>query len=77
VIASRIGGLTEAVVDGETGLLVENTPESIAAAITRLVRDPALAARLGAAGRVRAAQRFSTGAMVRDTLAVYHRVLAC
>jgi phosphatidyl-myo-inositol dimannoside synthase len=52
VIASRSGGLPEAVREGETGLLVEpDDPAAVAAATIRLLGDRALAARLGAAGR--------------------------
>lgn len=52
VIATRSGGLPEAVRDGETGLLVEpDDPAAVAAAAIRLLGDRALAARLGAAGR--------------------------
>jgi glycosyltransferase involved in cell wall biosynthesis len=77
VIASRIGGLTEIIEDGETGLLVENTAEAIAGAIERVLGDPALRARLAAAARQCAIERFSVDRMVRETLAVYHRVLPC
>lgn len=58
VIGGAAGGTPEAVRDGETGLLVDGTdPHAIAAAVTRLLDDPALAARLAAAGRAAAAQR--------------------
>lgn len=51
VIAIREGGFRETVVDGETGLLSEPDAPSLAAAITRLARDPALTERLGRQGR--------------------------
>jgi phosphatidyl-myo-inositol dimannoside synthase len=55
VIAHDIGGVPEAVVDGETGLLVAPGDQAaLTAAFARLIADPALRARLGAAGRVRA-----------------------
>jgi glycosyltransferase involved in cell wall biosynthesis len=60
VIASRAGGLTEVVVDGETGLLIE--PEDVAAAgdaLVRLAADVGLRVRLGAAGRAHAERAFS------------------
>ncbi len=48
-------GAEEAIVDGETGLLVpQGQPEAAAGAIVRLLRDPEAAARMGAAGRERA-----------------------
>jgi hypothetical protein len=77
VIASRIGGLPEAVEDGVTGLLTENDPAAVAAAISRVLRDPALGAAMGAAGRARVQQRFTIEAMVRGTTAVYEKVSAC
>lgn len=45
------GGLTEFVVDGETGLIVEPNAHALARAIDRLVRDPARASQLGEAAR--------------------------
>ena len=52
VVAARVGGLPETVRHEETGLLVEpKDPRALAAALLRLVDDPALAARLGDAGR--------------------------
>jgi phosphatidylinositol alpha-1,6-mannosyltransferase len=58
VVAGRAAGAQEAVVDGETGILVE--PEdhvAVAEVIASLLVDPELAVRLGAAGRVRAEAR--------------------
>jgi phosphatidylinositol alpha-1,6-mannosyltransferase len=56
VVAGDVGGALDAVLDGETGLLVDpNDPLAVAEAITRLLSDPELAGRLGAAGRERAA----------------------
>lgn len=77
VVASRVGGLPEAVEDGVTGLLTENDPRLIAAAISRILDNPALAEEMGAAGRRRIAERFTIEAMVRGTLAAYERVLHC
>jgi colanic acid/amylovoran biosynthesis glycosyltransferase len=60
VLASRAGGLTEVVRDGETGVLVE--PEDVDAAADALVtlaHDPALRARMGAAGRAHVQRSFS------------------
>jgi len=77
VLATRVGGLGEAVVDGETGLLVppEDVP-ALASALGRLVREPALRARLGAAGPARVAAGFAAGEMVRAYEALYREVLA-
>ncbi|MBA4135721.1 MAG: glycosyltransferase family 1 protein [Opitutus sp.] len=55
VVAHAIGGVPEAVLDGETGLLVPpEDPAALAAAFARLIGDPELRQRLGAAGRARA-----------------------
>lgn len=55
VVASDIPGYREVVTDGVEGLLVPaRDPEALAAGLVRVLRDPQLAARLGAAGRERA-----------------------
>lgn len=52
VVAHRIGGVPEAVVDGETGLLVSpHEPAQLTAAFRLLLDNPGLRQRLGAAGR--------------------------
>ncbi|HLK47267.1 MAG TPA: glycosyltransferase family 4 protein [Bryobacteraceae bacterium] len=71
VIASQVGGLREIVQHERTGLLTENSEDSIASAIERLRRDRALAQRLAAEARSMVEQRFSIDRMVTDTLAVY------
>jgi len=54
VIAGRSGGVVDAVIDGETGIIVEpEDPDGLAAAMIRILTDEALAERLGAAGRKR------------------------
>jgi glycosyltransferase involved in cell wall biosynthesis len=75
VIASNTGGLPEIVRHGETGLLVENTPESAAAAIRELITKPELAAGLGRAGSQAVAERFTVERMVRRTIEVYRKTL--
>lgn len=52
VIASRVGGLPEVVLDGKTGFLVPpGDIDALAAAISRLLNDPVLRAQMGRAGR--------------------------
>lgn len=75
VIASRVGGLPEVVRDGETGLLVENEPGAIAAAIERLLADAALAARLGAAARRQVEENYTLPLLAGRTMAAYRKVL--
>lgn len=77
VVASRRGGLPEIIEHEHTGLLTENAPQAVAAAITRLHSDPALRQRLGQQARRRVLERFTDAHMVQATLAVYHKVLAC
>lgn len=75
VVASRIGGIPEIVIDGETGLLVEpGNPDALAGAIRRLLADRELAARMGAAGQRRAAL-YATSAVVPKIEAVYEEVI--
>jgi glycosyltransferase involved in cell wall biosynthesis len=72
VVATRTGGIPEAVVDGETGLLVPPQDESaLAAAIERLIRDPELRQRYGRAGRARVEREFGIEQLVRGTARAY------
>ncbi|HWI61032.1 MAG TPA: glycosyltransferase family 4 protein [Symbiobacteriaceae bacterium] len=76
VVATRVGGVPEVVVDGETGLLVPpEDPGALAAAARRLLSDPALAARMGEAGRRRAQVVFSAGRMAELTAALYEELI--
>jgi glycosyltransferase involved in cell wall biosynthesis len=75
VIASNIGGLPEVVRDRETGLLVENRPEAIAAAIRELRANPDYARGLAARARRAVLERFTVEHMVRRTMEVYRQVL--
>lgn len=54
VVAGRSGGVVDAVIDGETGLIVEpGQPEAVADAVISLLADPELARRLGENGKRR------------------------
>jgi colanic acid/amylovoran biosynthesis glycosyltransferase len=58
-LGSRIGGIPEGVVDGETGFLVpERDAGALAARMRTLLSDPELRGRMGAAARTRVEQRF-------------------
>ncbi len=74
VIASREGGLQEAVEHEVTGLLVENRPGEIASAMVRLASHPSLAENLGRCGRTRARTLFSIERMVDATTDAYRSV---
>jgi rhamnosyl/mannosyltransferase len=73
VVATRLGtGVEYVTLDGVTGLLVPpKDAAALAAALNRLLADPALRARLGAAGQARLAHEFSVGRMVDRTVALY------
>ena len=76
VVASRVGGIPEIVVDGETGLLVPHAdPAALADALNRLLGDPGLRAKLGAAARLRATERFSAARHVAGVEQVYAEAL--
>lgn len=77
LVASAVGGLGEAVRDGETGLLVPpDDAAALAGALARLLRDPELRRRLGEAGPPRIARRYAADAMVEAYERVYEEVLA-
>jgi glycosyltransferase involved in cell wall biosynthesis len=72
LVASRIGGLTDIVAHEETGLLVPpGDATALRAALRRLLDDPALGARLGAAGREHVRAHFTAGAVVPQVEEVY------
>ena len=61
-VATRISAIPELIVDADTGLLAEaGDAPSIAEAVGRLIRDPALRRCLGEAGRKRVADEFQFG----------------
>jgi glycosyltransferase involved in cell wall biosynthesis len=75
VVATNAGGIPEVVLEGTTGLLVPPRDHAaMAAAIVRLLRDPALRDRMGAAGLRVVREKFSAERMVQDTLKVYQAV---
>lgn len=65
-IAGRCGGSAEAVEHGVSGIVLDDpTPRSVAMAVRRLLKDPALCVRLGAAGRERAENLFAPAVAAR------------
>jgi glycosyltransferase involved in cell wall biosynthesis len=74
VVASRVGGLADVVVEGETGVLVppDDVPR-LAAALARLAADPGERVALGRAGRARVLAQFTAATMAEGTLACYER----
>jgi glycogen synthase len=90
VVASAVGGIPEVVIDGETGVLVpleQQTEASfeplepqrfsadLAAAINRLLADPALRHRMAKAGRRRVEREFAWPAIARQTAELYSELM--
>ncbi|MFM7024815.1 MAG: sugar transferase, partial [Limnohabitans sp.] len=71
IVASRLPGVEELLVDGESALLVANDPVAISEAMQRLLRDAPLRHRLGQAARQRYERRHTPQAMACRVLQVY------
>jgi glycosyltransferase involved in cell wall biosynthesis len=77
VVATDVGGNGEAVENGVSGLLVPSEdPLALSSAINQLLSDPALATRMGAAGRKLATDRFTTEAMMNQVAGAYAALLS-
>ena len=77
VVATNVGGVPELVVQEETGFLVPpGDPQALAVALERLLGDSTLRRRLGAAGRLRAEERFDLVSTRQAHLDLYSTLLA-
>jgi glycosyltransferase involved in cell wall biosynthesis len=77
VVARRLGALGDTVVDGETGLIVDDgRPESVAAALQTLVADPARARLMGEAGKRRTMTTFTPERYAERVEDIYRHALA-
>jgi len=91
VVASKVGGMKEVIVEGETGRFVELEQQSespfeavdpdafakdLAGAINELMGDPQQCERMGKAGRLRVIENFSWSAIAKQTLDLYEEVCA-
>jgi hypothetical protein len=74
VVASRVGGIPELIEDGVNGVLTDNEPVAIAAALERATAE---SDRLAAAACRTVEERFTVDHMVNATLDVYRKALAC
>lgn len=75
VVVSPIGGAAELIDDGRTGLAFEpGSAEGLASCLTRLAGDGALRARLGAAARASAGERFDDRRLARELVPLYERL---
>jgi glycosyltransferase involved in cell wall biosynthesis len=76
VVAFNVGGISEAVADGESGFLCpEDDLEAYCTALLRLLNDAAIARRLGDVGRSRVELKFSPRSMVDGMMALFDQVL--
>ncbi len=76
VVATRVGGMPELIVEGENGYLVPpRDPELMASALLRIIDDPATAFRMGQEARDMAVSRYSVERLVADTEALYQELL--
>ena len=76
VVASRVGGIKEVVVDKETGLLVPpGDPVRLGRALRKLIEDPKLGARMGRKGRRRVLQHFTWDRIAEKTLRLYRSLM--
>jgi glycosyltransferase involved in cell wall biosynthesis len=77
VVASRAGGIPEVVEDGETGLLAKpGDPESLAAAVERMLDDNSLAQGAARRAREKVSREFTVRRMVEKTVDVYEKLLS-
>jgi glycosyltransferase involved in cell wall biosynthesis len=77
VIATRDGGTPDVIVDGETGLFVPHqAPAAVAAALERVLTQPALATRLGMNLRRRVEREFATAVVCRQWEELFERLLS-
>ncbi len=83
VVGSRVGGIPEIVVEGETGYLVDYEPDNpeafttaLAGRIDELLSDPTLAAKIGKAGRQRVLSHFGWPAIASQTVKLYDSLLS-
>jgi len=78
VVASGVGGIQDQIVDGESGILVDDPTdlEGFAAAIRRLLDDPVEAERLGAGARARVKERFLAIGRLREYVALIDSLVA-
>ena len=77
VVASRIGGIQSQIIDGETGVLLDDPRdlEAFGRAVTGLLADPERAGRIGERARERVRDEFTSPRSLLDYLRLIHNVL--
>jgi glycosyltransferase involved in cell wall biosynthesis len=77
VVASNVGGVAEAVVDGENGFLIPSgNSDGFREGLRKLIESPALRRQMGEIGRTHYEAKFTLEVMLRKTLAVYHKAVS-
>jgi glycosyltransferase involved in cell wall biosynthesis len=75
IVAADVGGIPEAVVDGETGFLIGvKEPRAVTEAVARILGAPSMAERMRAASIARFQQRFTMQSMLDSHRALYRRL---
>ena len=81
VVASKVGGIPEVVVDNETGLLVDYSSnpsefeDLLASAINKLMSDKSLSIKYGQAGRICAIEHFGWDKVANSTIELYRSLI--
>lgn len=76
VVATSVGGVPEAVIDGVTGILVPpSDPRALEVAIVRLLKDAAMRKKMGEAGRIMVEKEYTTDKMAEGMFALYKGLL--
>ncbi len=76
VAGAAEGGIRETVKDGENGILTRREPKEIAAAITKLITDTALAEKMGKAGAEYAAECWSWNKNIAERVKIMERIVS-
>jgi glycosyltransferase involved in cell wall biosynthesis len=77
VVATRVGGIPELVVDGETGYLVDpDDPGALGRALDAVISDPVRHRQMGEAGAARVAAHFEAQAVAARMVRLYEQVVA-
>ncbi|MEG6513896.1 glycosyltransferase family 4 protein [Desulforamulus ruminis] len=76
VVATRVGGIPEAIVEGKTGLVVPpRDPEALAIALAGLLGERERMLRMGNCGRKHVTEKFTVQAMVNKTMELYQQLM--
>lgn len=74
VVATRVGGIPDKIIDGVTGLLGEPSVGSLSALLLRVLRDPGAAADMGIRGRALVDAKFSLRGMIKSYVDLYEEL---